>query len=937
MKDKKIIKNTSSFFSERVERSIARDLSSCLVFAIALIIGLVTTYEYFSRSEMIHQEIEDTADNYIHHLVQAIVSPVWNLDMPSLKRVCQAYSSNERFALLKVTDPEGTVLYNFVRPDEDGDFVEREMDISNGANKIGRVRIAISKAGYARTLNWILFVSSITFLAAVLAIYIITDRLLTLFIKKPIETLLEGMDRVALGDFSHRFKKFKYKEMYEIGERFNRMTSEIASREKRLEEVNRDLNREINEKLDALNFQAKSEKKYRALVETTSEGFMMVDDNQILMDINPAFCKMLGYSRYEMIGSSLSNVLGDSAAYKIRQHSSGDSEFEMTVYAKNGVAIDIYVHATKFFESGTSELTFAFITDISEYKHLAQALRESEEKYRTIAENTYDWEMWIDNTGAVRYVSPSCQRISGFPPSAFMSGQDKVFEIIHHDDRFIWQQFIVEYNFDQEILDLRLFREDGLMCWVSLAGHEVFDSSGKSIGIRLSLRDITHRKFMEKQLHYEALHDPLTGLANRTLCLDRIIHALERATRREDYYFAVVFMDLDRFKIVNDSLGHAMGDKILVEVSKRLVNLVRELDTVSRFGGDEFILILEELILPNEAIKILRRIRTRLSEPIIIEGHEITIAASYGVVLKPVGYKEPEKLLQNANIAMHQAKESGRDRIKVFNSRMLDQAKLAMTMQNDLRSGIEKDELFLLYQPIYSLSEDRVVGFEALVRWKHPVKGLIMPGEFIKLAEETGLISALGKWVIARACEQFSSLIMRFEGAKDAVVSINVSGKQFSHASLVDSILFQLKQNDLSPENIKIEITETAIMERAVQAVDMLKRLKSAGVNVSIDDFGTGYSSMSNLQEFPLDQLKIDLSFIKKIDKSEENIEIVRAIINLAHNLGLHVVAEGVEKENQQKILKDLGCDYGQGYYYARPLSFEKVEEFYETGILSTE
>lgn len=937
MKESKIKKNKSFTFTGNGERSISRDLAACLVLALAIIIGVVTAYEYFGRSKMLQQEIDDTADNYIHHLVQAVTFPVWNLDMSSLKRVCEAYSQNERFAFLKVTDPAGLVLYNFVRPGGGAELVERKRDIIIGQDKIGEVRMALSKAGYEQTLDRILFISSLTFVISVLVIYLTTGLLLEFFIKKPMNNLRKGMDRVAMGDFTYRFKKMRYREMAEIAERFNRMTSEIASRERRLEEVNDTLSKEVKERQRTSLSLSKSEKRYRALVETTSEGFMMVDDNQVMQDVNPAFCRMLGYNREEMLGSSLSDILGESASYRIRQCSDMDSEFELTVLSRGKEQVDIYVHATKLFESGKSHLTFAFITDISEYKRLAEALRESEEEYRTIAENTYDWEMWIDEKGSVRYVSPSCERVSGFSVSHFKQGPQKVQEIIHKDDRNIWDRFINGRNFSQDNLDMRLFRSDGLMRWVSLAGHEVFSSEGQSLGIRLSLRDITKRKFMEKQLHYEALHDPLTGLANRNLCLDRIIQAVERSRRRENYYFAIVFMDLDRFKIVNDSLGHAVGDKLLIEVSQRLLKLVRDLDTVSRFGGDEFILVLEELSLPREAIRIIKRVRDKLSEPVVIDGHTINISASYGAVLSPTDYLEPEKLLQNANIAMHQAKEAGRDRIKVFNTRMLDQAMLAMTMQNDLRSGIVNDELYLDYQPIYSLTDNSVVGFEALVRWEHPSKGLIMPGDFIPLAEETGLIFDLGRWVLARACKEMKSWTMLYEGARDMVVSVNVSGRQFSQPNLVDTILAYLREFDLPPRNIKIEITETAIMERSVQAIEMLNRLKSAGVKVSIDDFGTGYSSMSNLQEFPLDQLKIDLSFVRRIDQSKENIEIVKAIINLAHNLGLHVVAEGVENDNQQQVLSSLGCEFGQGFYYAKPLSFDKVEGYFKTGVLSSE
>jgi diguanylate cyclase (GGDEF)-like protein/PAS domain S-box-containing protein len=915
-------------------RSISKDLSLYLVIALAIIMGMVSGYEYFGRSQMIRSDLKETADNYIYNLTQAVSAPVWNFDLPSLKKMCDAYTTNGNFAFLKITDNAGNMLYSFVRPVSNDNFVERSKDIVMGTEKIGKVRFGLSTIEYERTLNWILFISGLTFLVSVFTIYIITDRLLAGFIRKPLLDLLEGMDRVALGDFSFRFEKIKYREIAEIADRFNRMSSEVSSREKRLEEVNKALVLEVGERRKASESLLKSEKKYRALVETTSEGFMMINDNHDLMDVNPAFCRMLGYSRSEILGSPLSAVIGSSAAYSLVKHARTDSEFELSVNTKKGHPIDIYIHAAKLFESESVELTFAFVTDISEYKKLAEALKASEEEYRTIAENTYDWEMWIHCNGSIRYVSPSCERISGYKVEDFISGNIKVLEILHPDDHHLWKQFLSDPDSQHENLDLRLFKKDGLMCWVSLAGHEVFDSDEESLGIRLTLRDITKRKFMEKQLHYEALHDPLTGLANRNLCLDRIIHSLERAARRDDYHFAVVFMDLDRFKVINDSLGHSVGDKLLIEVSKRLLSEIRELDTVSRFGGDEFVILLEELGEPDEAVKIIDRLDAKLKEPMILEGHTISLEASYGVVLDPAGHGEPDKILQNANIAMHQAKDSERSKIKVFNPEMLDQARLAMTMQNDLKKGIENNDFYLVYQPVYSLLENKIVGFEALVRWEHPEKGLIMPGDFIPISEESRTIIELGQWIINRACEQTSQLISNYKNAENIVISVNVSAKQFTDPDLLKIILAALNANKLPSANIKIEITETAIMERHDLAVEILDKLNSAGVRVSIDDFGTGYSSMSNLQSFPLEQLKIDLSFVSQIDQSSENMEIVRAIVNLAHNLGLNVVAEGIENEQQQNILMGLGCEYGQGYYYSRPVSFDAVENYFRTGVL---
>ena len=932
MSENKADTKRSFFIFRKGERSISRDLSACLVFALAIIIGLVTAYEYFGRSKMLRQEFEDKADNYIEQLAKSVTFPIWNFDMGSLKHVCSAYTQNEQFSKLKIVDMNGEVLFNFVRPgDDDNNPIVRVRDLYISKEKIGTIRMELSSRIYRRNLDWILFVSSLTFLTSVAVIYIITGFLMDYFIRNPIARLRKGMDKVAMGDFSYRFDEFQYIELLEIGLRFNRMTEEIASRESRLEEVNKALQGEVHMREKAAQSLVKSEKRYRALVETTAEGFFMIDESFTILDVNPAFCTMIGLNREEMLGGGVGVILGDVAAERFRNNDGHVHKFELSFMNSNGREVDIFINATNLFESDNVKLTFAFVTDVSSYKMMEKALRASEEEYRTIAEYTFDWEMWIGPTGSVKYVSPSCERISGYPKAYFMEGPVRVEHILHKNDRDSWLQALRGSFPSPDGADMRLFRRDGLLRWVSLTGHQVFADDGTALGLRLSLRDITKRKFMEKQLQYEALHDPLTGLANRTLCCDRILQAVERSRRRENYYFAVVFMDLDRFKIVNDSLGHNIGDKLLVEVSKRLLKTIRELDTVSRFGGDEFIVVLEELASPREGIRIVRRIRDCLNDPAIIEGHRINIAASYGVLLSPTEYDKPEEIIQNANVAMHQAKESGRDRIKVFNKRMLEEAVQAMQLESDLRAAmLSGNELYLDYQPIYSLKDHSVVGFEALIRWNHPRRGLVMPGEFIPMAEESGLIFELGSWVVSEACRQMKSWQGSYESASEMMMSINISPRQFSQPALADNILSKLSEFDLPARNLKVEITETAIMERAKQSVDMLNRLKAAGVLVSIDDFGTGYSSMSNLQEFPLDQLKIDLSFVRKMNESSENLEIVRAIVNLAHNLGLNVVAEGVEEIEQQDALRDLGCEYGQGYLFSKPISRMKIESFFK-------
>ncbi len=425
---------------------------------------------------------------------------------------------------------------------------------------------------------------------------------------------------------------------------------------------------------------------------------------------------------------------------------------------------------------------------------------------------------------------------------------------------------------------------------------------------------------MEEQLRHQALHDPLTGLANRTLCLDRIDQAMRRAIRREHYYFAVVFLDLDRFKLINDSLGHRFGDMVLGESARRLSEQVRSLDTVSRFGGDEFVLILDELSSPGEAIRIVKRIRKAMATPFIFNSNEVQTTTSFGIVLSPIGDISPADVLQNANIAMHRAKEAGRNRFKVFTEKMLENAVAQMSLENDMRNGLQKGHFHVEFQPIMDLTGSDLMGFEALARWDHPTRGPVPPSEFIPLAEESGFILQLGEWILREALQTLATWRKDTLGAKEIYMSVNLSSKQFARMELDKVILGALKDAGLPPRCLKLEVTESAIMDHPESALRILNRLRKLGISFSIDDFGTGYSSLSQLQQLPVDTLKVDRSFISRMKTDPENMEIVKAVIALAHSLDLEVVAEGVEEPEQVCSLLNLKCECVQGFYFHRPL-----------------
>ena len=474
---------------------------------------------------------------------------------------------------------------------------------------------------------------------------------------------------------------------------------------------------------------------------------------------------------------------------------------------------------------------------------------------------------------------------------------------------------------------------DGSVRWVSTTKMPLREPGGRIIGTFGISRDITEYKRIAEQLERHGLYDALTNLPNRALFVNRVEHLFRRAERHsgQTLPFAVLYFDVDRFKGVNDSFGHHAGDDFLVEIARRLERSLRPGDTLARLGGDDFAILLEDLRAATDATRVAERIQQNLVAPFAVEGTEVFCSASIGIALGPGGYGQPQEMLRDANTAMYRAKSNGRAGHQIFDADMHKRAVSQLRIETDLRRALERQEFIVYYQPIVDLVTRQLNGFEALIRWKHPTRGLVPPNEFIPVAEETGLIKPMGLWVLQESCRQIRAWQDR--GGTPMRISVNLSGHQLAQPDLVDQIRKTLETTGIDPCLLAVEVTESALVRDMAAAAKVLNDLRKLKVHVNVDDFGTGYSSLSYLQNLPVDTLKIDRSFVKTMDQEGGRSEIVRAIIDLAHSMGLTVVAEGVETRGQLDALTSLHCNGAQGFYFARPLPPEEAQKFLDGGL----
>ena len=559
-------------------------------------------------------------------------------------------------------------------------------------------------------------------------------------------------------------------------------------------------------------------------------------------------------------------------------------------------------------------------------EQVTKLLEQSEEKLESIL-NSLEEVVWSAEvvTSNLLFLNPAAQKVYGRSVNELLRNPNLRLESIHPDDRDrVELSLASSLNHSNEI-EYRIVQPNGDIRWVWERSRLIHDETGQARRRDGIIYDITERKKIEEQLSYEAKHDSLTNLPNRSAFIERVEQIIEHCQQNPKHLFAVLFVDLDRFKIVNDSLGHLVGDRLLISVAKVLVNCSRPNDFVARLGGDEFTILLTEVETIEDCNIIAEKIQNQLKTPLNLHGHSVFTSASIGIVMGNHEYKDSSEILRNSDIAMYRAKSDGKGQHKVFNQEMYAETKELLEIENDLHQAILQNEFVLHYQPIVSFETNSLYGFEALLRWNHRTKGLIYPDKFIRIAEETGLINTIGNWVIEHACQQLHVWRTTYLGAANLKISVNVASQQLKDPNFLITLDNISAATKLAKNSLHLEITESTLMDYSQPTIDLFNQIRDRGIKLNIDDFGTGYSSLQYLNRFPINLLKIDRSFTQGMLVEKENFEIVKTIIALARTLKIDVIAEGIENVKQLKVLTKLNCQLGQGYLFSKPVDRESA------------
>ncbi len=663
-----------------------------------------------------------------------------------------------------------------------------------------------------------------------------------------------------------------------------------------------------------------SEERFRDLFENANDIIYVHDLQGNFISVNQAGLKVFGYTQEEVSGLNIGQIISPDELQKAQEQIAAKvagkpaMSYEIAGVRKDGRKVCFEVSSRVIYENGVPVSIQGIARDITDRKL-------AEEERDRLYNVSNDLLATIGFDGKLLHINPAWEKILGYETKELI--EKSIYDITHSDDSKVSLKESEKMKSGENVsFESRLLCKDGSFRWIlwnstPMASEHICYAVG---------RDITDRKQAEEILHHNALYDKLTDLPNRAQFMNHLQTAIELFEKDLTSGFAVLFLDLDRFKIINDGLGHLIGDKLLVAISQRIKSSLRPGDVVARLGGDEFTLLIHNVKQESDATTVAERIQKQLSKPFRLDNYEVFSTASIGIIIADETNRKPEDFLRDADTAMYRAKESGKARYEIFDTAMHTHNINLLQMENDLRRAIERGEFKLVYQPIVLLDAPLIEEFEALIRWEHPEKGCIPPNDFIYIAEETGLIIPIGEWVLQESCRQICEWQKQFGFDKQLAVSVNLSAKQLMHPNLIKQIREVLRETKLCPSCLKLEVTESMVMDNAELALEVLSELCALGVRLSTDDFGTGYSSLSYLNRFPFERLKIDRTFVGKMDTDAKSEEIVRTIIRLAENLNLEVVAEGIENEQQFQRLHELGCHYGQGYLFSKPVSKEDAE-----------
>jgi diguanylate cyclase (GGDEF)-like protein/PAS domain S-box-containing protein len=679
----------------------------------------------------------------------------------------------------------------------------------------------------------------------------------------------------------------------------------------------------------------------RAILGAALDAIITIDHDGTVREWNPAAERTFGYEKADVIGREMAELIIPPETRA--QHRRGIARYlatgqgpvlgrriEVEAMRADGTTFPVELAITAVDRPGDPIFT-AYVRDISDRLEAERQVRDAEERYRTLVERLPAIVYVADfgSQGTWRYVSPQIEAVLGFTPAEWLADPGLWARQMHPADRELIlaaeEQLRSRPVEESATWEYRMSTRSGDVVWIRDEAVLIPGDGSRDPQMRGVMIDITDRKQLEERLTHQAFYDGLTGLPNRALFIERLDHALARTVRRPDVIVAVLFLDLDDFKVVNDTLGHTAGDQLLTTVSRRLVDVSRPDDTTARFGGDEFTILIEDLSSVDEAAKYATRILERIATPIDVGEHRLTISTSIGIGIAGSDHVAAEDLVRQADVAMYRAKQNGKAGFEIYDERMSVEAWRRLEMEAELRRAIDSDQLVVYYQPVFDLATDRIVEVEALVRWRHPERGLVEPAGFIPFAESTGLILGIDRYVLGAACRQLKAWRDNGVAPSGLTVGINLSAREFRVPGIVEAVAEVLEATGLPAECLKLEITESVMVIESDMSESIVAGLSRLGGRIVIDDFGVGYSALGYLRRLSADTLKIDRKFVAGLGRSREDAAIVTATIAMARALDLSVTAEGIETEEQARILRELGCDRGQGYLFARPMSPEDL------------